>query len=75
MYDPLMVKALALDREREINRRVELARQLREAKAERKLQRGRQARNWASSLLRSVLDQASAGQTVVACDSASEANR
>jgi hypothetical protein len=25
--------------------------------------------------LRSVLDQASAGQTVVACDSASEANR
>jgi hypothetical protein len=74
MYDPLMIKALALDRERDMNRRVELARQLREVKAERKLQRRRRISDWASSLLRYVREQDSAVQTVVTCDSAREAN-
>jgi hypothetical protein len=62
MYDPLMMKAITLDRERDMNRRVELARQLREVKAARRLQRQHQLRDWASSLLRYVRDQDSAGQ-------------
>jgi len=52
MHDPWMTRALRLDGEREMNRRYEIARQLREAKVEHKLQRQRQLRFWVTSLLR-----------------------
>jgi hypothetical protein len=54
MHDPFMVKALKLERERDMNWRLELARQLRDVKAEHKLRRQRQLRSWVSSLVRCV---------------------
>ena len=54
MYEPWMTRASKLAREREMYRRYEIARQLREVKAEHRRRRQRQLHSWVSSLWRCV---------------------